>query len=51
MRLGSFGCGCAERKEIMFAAGRLGLPEAAILATALVAIVIAYQIRPTGVPS
>lgn len=44
MRLGDFNCGCKDRKFIMFEAGKLGLPEAAILATAVLAIVVARKV-------
>lgn len=45
MRFGSrqFDCGCDDRKFIMFEAGKLGLTEAAILAAAIAAVVVAWR--------
>jgi hypothetical protein len=43
MRL-PFDCGCDDRKEIMFTAGKLGLPEAAILAGFALLVIVCYQV-------
>lgn len=44
MRLGDFSCGCDSRKEIMFTAGKLGMPEAVILTAAVLSVIIGYKI-------
>lgn len=44
MRLGSLDCGCDNRRYVMFQAGRIGLPEAVILAAAIAALVVARKV-------
>lgn len=46
MRLfGKIPCGCEERDEIIFRAGHASWTEAAILAAAAAAIIIAFTVR------
>lgn len=45
MRLFPSGCGCEARKEIIFDAGNVGLPEAAIVATVLVTVILAWRLN------
>lgn len=45
MRLFPSSCGCENRKEIMFDAGNVGLPEAAIVAVVLLAVYAAWRLN------
>jgi hypothetical protein len=45
MRLGELPCGCENRKEIMFTAGKFGLTEAAMLTISVTAIIIAWKVN------
>lgn len=51
MRLLGKDCGCDSRRDIIFDAGKIGAPEAAILVVSLFAIAVAIHYRPKGVPS
>jgi hypothetical protein len=48
MRLGDLDCGCDNRRYIMFQAGKMGLTEAAILAAAVSAIILARKVKVTS---
>lgn len=39
------GCGCQERKEIMFTEGNLGWPEYAFLGLFLAALLLAWRLK------
>lgn len=45
LRLFPSGCGCEQRKQIMFDAGNVGLPEAAIVATVLLTVLLAWRLN------
>jgi hypothetical protein len=49
MRLGNIDCGCDNRRYIMFQAGKMGLPEAAILAASVALILIAKKVNHASV--
>lgn len=50
MRLGplDYGCGCDNRKYIMFQAGKAGIVEGAILTVAVLSILVAWKVKPNA---
>lgn len=44
MKLFGHDCGCDARREVIFDAGDIGAPEAALLVAGLLAVAIAYYI-------
>jgi len=38
-------CGCAQRKQIMFDAGNVGLPEATIVVVSVLAVLVAWKVN------